>query len=91
MLAKQVSRKEVFEMGKENTMALLSATGNQYLLNQVAAIKQKHGAARMGKSVILRGVVDAVAQAGISLADCTDEYAVARAISAALTATKGVE
>ncbi len=75
-------------MGKENTMALLSATGNQYLLNQVAAIKQKHGAARMGKSVLLRGMVEALAEAGISLADCTDEYAVCRTISAALTANK---
>ena len=78
-------------MSKENTMVLLSPTGHEYLLKQVATIKEKHGAARMGKSVILRGLVDAVAGAGISLADCTDDYAVCRTLSAALTANTEVK
>lgn len=68
----------------QSTMALLSTQGHAFLDKQVATIKENHGVPKMGRAVLIRGIVDAVAKAGISLADCTDDHAVSKLISSAL-------
>jgi hypothetical protein len=64
-------------------MTLLSENGLSYLERQAQGMAENYGG-RVGKSGVIRGIIDGLAQAHFDLSSCPTPYHVAEMVKTAL-------